>query len=121
MITKYENTPENFASAKSVIGGVVSINAATGGIEVLTGEDVPQVPVPQTVSRMQALIALESAGLLVSLEEHMTSASKIEQIAWNNAQEFNRESPMLTSLAGVLGLDDAALDVLFIAAGGIVV
>lgn len=121
MRTEYANTPENLELAKAVAGGVVGIDAASDTIVVLTGADIEQTPVPQTVSRMQALIALESAGLLAGIETYMTTAPKIEQIAWNNAQEFCRTSPMVLSLAAMLGLDDAALDGLFRAASGIAV
>lgn len=82
--------------------------------------------VPQTVSRFQAraalLLTLRNGVPLLDLIEAMMaepSVDRMMKLAWENAQTFERQSTTLLSLAGQLGLDEAALDALFVAAAGI--
>lgn len=81
--------------------------------------DFAAVPVPQVVTRMQAVMALHLAGLLDTVDAMMAQAPPADRIAWTHALEFRRTSPLLLSLAGALNLDAAALDALFITAAGI--
>lgn len=92
-------------------------------------EPVPPTPTPEEalaawrstaeVSRFQALAALHLAEKL----DDATAAAEVEGgltlLAWQNAQVFKRASPMMNALAPALGLDDEALDDLFIAAAEI--
>jgi hypothetical protein len=68
------------------------------------------------VSRFQAIAALYTAGKLDDAEAAVTAAGGLTVIAWQNAQVFRRTSPMMNALAPALGLDDEALDELFLAA-----
>lgn len=78
-------------------------------------------PVPQSVSRFQAKAALALAGLLEQANAVVAASGNVVlQLAWAEATEFKRNSPGINALAPALGLDDAALDQLFIAASGIV-
>lgn len=75
-------------------------------------------PVPQSVTMRQARLALLQAGLLAqvdtaidALPEPDKSAARIE---WEYSQEVHRDRPFVAMLAPALGLDDEALDALFI-------
>lgn len=83
-------------------------------------EAPPPPPVPQAVSRFQARAALYGAGLLDDVETAIADAVPLVQMAWADAQEFQRNSPTILALAGVLGLSESDVDELFITASGIV-
>lgn len=93
--------------------------AALAGLAV--APYVEPVSVPQVVSKFQAKAALRGAGLLSSVETMMAdpAADPLAVLAWTEAQEFRRTSPTVAAMAAALGLDDAALDALFITAAGI--
>lgn len=74
------------------------------------------IPIPQSVSRAQGLLVLEEAGILDSIEVYMLTASKKEQIAWKNIQQFERSSPLLNTLCSNFGLTETDVDQLFIQA-----
>jgi hypothetical protein len=79
-----------------------------------------KVPVPQTITRFQALAALHNAGLLTQVQAAVTaSTDPLVGLAWNNAQAFDRNSTMLASLATALNITQTQLDNLFIAGAGI--
>ena len=71
------------------------------------------------VSRFQAFAALYADGKLDDAEAAVAAAGGLTVIAWQNAQVFKRSSPMMNALAPALGLDDEALDELFLAAAEI--
>lgn len=75
----------------------------------------PEVPVPQLVSRFQAIASLHLSGLLPAIEAYMSdpSTDELTKIAWANAQEFRRDSPMIASLAVLMGWTESQLDDLF--------
>lgn len=79
------------------------------------------VAVPDEVSRFQAKAALALAGLLPQADAAVAASGNVVlQLAWSEATTFKRNSPGIAALAPALGLDDAALDQLFISAAGIV-
>jgi len=86
---------------------------------VFTPPAAQPIPVPQSVSRFQALAALHNAGLLDAAQAAVTAAGGLPLLAWNNAQSFERGSPTIASLAAALNLTPAQLDALFIAASQI--
>lgn len=78
------------------------------------------VVVPSSVSRFQALAALSNAGLLSRAQAAVNSATDpLVSLAWNNAQDFRRDSSMIASLAPAIPLTSAQIDALFIAAAQI--
>lgn len=81
----------------------------------------PVTSVPQVVTRFQARAALHLAGLLTTVEALMTDpqTDMLARLAWQDAQEFRRQSPTVLSMAATLGLTDAQLDALFTTAAGI--
>jgi len=95
-----------------------------GGVTV-TALHVPvALPAPvATVTRRQALRALNDAGLLNSVENAINAmtgpAGVAARIDWDNATEFRRDFPLLAQLASALGLTSAQVDALFAAAAAI--
>lgn len=84
-------------------------------------EEPPLDGVPQVVTRFQARAALHLAGLLTTVESLMTDpqTDMLARLAWQDAQEFRRQSPTMLFMAATLGLTDAQLDALFTTAAGI--
>lgn len=78
----------------------------------------PQVP--QSVTMRQARLALLGAGLLASVDAEIDSLpspqKEAARIEWEYATEVQRVSGLVPMMGAALGLDDAALDALFIAA-----
>lgn len=121
-----EITPEYHASL---------LAAQSSGAEIIADNNgVPQavMPAPPTeaealtvwrataeVSRFQALAALHLAGKLDDAIAAVEEEGGLTLLAWQNAQVFKRASPMMNALAPALGLDDEALDELFLAAAEI--
>lgn len=80
-------------------------------------------PVPQSITRRQARLALLSAGLLQAVEgaidgmdEPARTAAKIE---WEDATEIKRDHALIANLSVELNLSSEQLDELFIAASEI--
>lgn len=75
-------------------------------------------PVPKSVTMRQARLALLIAGKLgdaVTLIAGLPSPQKeMAQIEWEYSQTVERGRPFVALLGAALGLDDAALDSLFI-------
>ena len=86
--------------------------AETGPLTV--GPEV--VAVPEKVSRFQARAALLQAGLLAQAEAAVAQAGPLALLAWQDAQEFHRNSPTINGLAPALGLTAEQIDALFIVA-----
>ena len=104
---------------------------ASGASIVADNNGVPQAvfPTPPTeaevlaawrataeVSRFQAFAALYAIDKLDDATAAVEAEGGLTVLAWQNAQVFKRSSPMLAALAPALGLDDEALDDLFLAA-----
>ena len=79
----------------------------------------PPSKVPTSLSMRQARLALLGAGLLDTVQAGVATMPQAAQIEWEFAATVDRSSPLVAALSGALGLDDAALDVLFIAAAGL--
>lgn len=83
-------------------------------------------PVPAVVSRFQGREAMHQTphgeGSLFDAAEAALSSPDTPAMyrrAWDDLQEFHRDSEMLQALAGLLALSGSDLDALFILAGGI--
>lgn len=83
-------------------------------------EPVPQSVVPRTVTMGQAKLALFDAGLLAGVEAAINGLPEPTKaralIEWNYRPTVERNSPLVASLAALVGLDDEQLDALFTAA-----
>jgi hypothetical protein len=73
----------------------------------------PPSSVPERVTPRQARLALLNVGLLDTVEAKLRGKNRAAQIAWDYATEFNRNDPLITTIAKELNLTDAALDLLF--------
>jgi hypothetical protein len=78
----------------------------------------PPPPIPATVTRFQALATLSAAGHLPAIRTYIATLDQdnITRLAWENAADWERSSPTLAALATMLGLTDAQVDDLFVAA-----
>jgi hypothetical protein len=81
--------------------------------ETFTAPQPEPEPVPGTVSRLQAKAALFQAGLLSQVEAAISEADPIVQMAWADAIEFRRHSPVIIAMADELNLSEAQVDDLF--------
>lgn len=83
----------------------------------------PPAPVPSVVSMRQARLALLGAGLLASVGaaiERLPSPQKESaRIEWEYSTEVQRSSGLVSMMGEALGLDDAGLDALFVAAAAL--
>ena len=68
-------------------------------------DDGPAMPDP-VVSRFQAKAALLQMGLLDQVENLMAGMDAMTRLAWTEAVEFRRSSPLLNSLAPYLTWPD---------------
>lgn len=83
----------------------------------LNASPVPPVRlVPKAVTKRQGFLALLSAGLLDQVELVISSAPRAVQVTWATMQDFERDNPLISSLGSQLGLDDKAIDDLFVEA-----
>jgi hypothetical protein len=78
----------------------------------------PPPPIPSTVTRFQALAVLAAGGYLDTVRTYIATLDQnnVQRLAWENAADWERTSPTLNALAAMLGLTDAQVDELFIAA-----
>lgn len=78
----------------------------------------PAPPVPQAVTPWQAREALRRAGILPQVNAHIDALGENDQvyIAWHYAERIARQSPLIAAIAPLFGLNDKALDALFVAA-----
>lgn len=83
----------------------------------------PPPVIPAAVTMRQARLALLGAGLLDDVETAINAmaepAKTAARIEWDYSSELQRSHPLVTQLGGALGLDDAALDSLFVTAAGL--
>lgn len=87
----------------------------TGGNnpEMIPVSDLP--PVPNAITRFQARAMLLQAGLLDTIEAFMVNETtpRIYRLAWQDAQEFYRDSPLILTMAGIFSLSEEQLDNMF--------
>ena len=76
---------------------------------------VHAVPVPESVTKLQAYTALSAAGYTAEFDSFFVQNPEAKTI-WDLASEVERQNPLVSVIADALGLDDAQVDALFIAA-----
>ena len=96
----------------------VGIGWAFDGTEWTRPPEPSPEPV-ETVSAMQARIALRRAGLLAQVEAAVAQGDDELQDAWEYAIEWKRSSPTIAAIGTALGLSEAQIDDLFRAAAEI--
>lgn len=100
---KQEATDEQRAAAQAIVAAF----------------DADAETVPQSVTPYQARMALLGVGLLSSVDTLMgdPSTPQAAKLAWEYATQIYRDSAFIEALAPALGLTDAQIDALFVAAG----
>lgn len=77
-------------------------------------------PVPRSVTMRQARLALYEHGLLSSVQPAINAlpepAKSKSQIEWDYSNGLERQNPFVATIGTALGLDDSALDALFVEA-----
>lgn len=88
--------------------------------EVVAYEPPPaSVPVPASVSRAQAKIALSRAGLLSAVAQKVSEAGGEVAIWFEDALNWRRDNPNVAALGTSLGLTEEQIDGLFLSAAQI--
>lgn len=82
-----------------------------------------RLPCPHSVTMRQARLALLGVGLLDDVETAIAAMSEPAKsaalIEWNVSNELLRGNPLVAALGPALGLSDAQVDALFIAAAAL--
>lgn len=91
------------------------------GDEVVRMFHAVQTPVPQSITRAQARAVLILDGLIGSVQSAIDAIvdpvqRELVQNDWDHRLHFERDNQTLIALAAALGLDDEALDSLFVRA-----
>lgn len=96
---------------------------------VLVEGPLPPLPPPDpnearrtmVATPLQAKVALYNAGLLDEVENYISSETTnvVVKLAWNNAIQYERLSPMIENIGANLGLTPEQIDNLFIEAAQI--
>jgi len=101
-------------------------NTTTGPLSVVWPREPapPAKPVvPPAVTMRQARLALLGAGLLAPISAAIASmpgsAGEAARIEWEFASTVERNNPLILSLTSAMGMTDAQIDALFIAAAAI--
>lgn len=89
-------------------------------VEVAPTPEPPAIPtVPRAVTMRQARLALLGAGLLDAVAVAIAGAGPVASIEWQYAQEVQRSAGLVPQMATALGMTDAQIDALFIAAAAL--
>lgn len=104
-ITTYTSAAEAIA-AQSAQGGVLVYGG--GCVQLLTGADAPaDAPLATSITRMQAMLALNQLNLLATVQTAIASAPAAVQIEWANASSFDTSNSDVLTYAQKLGIDVA--------------
>ena len=76
-------------------------------------------PVPKWVSAKQVRILLLRKGLLAQVKQMIAQQDEATQIEWEFSEKYERDNPLLLSLAANIPLDSAQIDQFFIEAAAI--
>jgi hypothetical protein len=83
----------------------------------------PSPAIPQSVTMRQARLALEGAGKLDDVDAAIAAlplpTRKLAQIEWEYSNEVQRHNGIVSQLGPALGLTEAQIDALFVAAAAL--
>ncbi len=92
----------------------------TGAGAVLAAPDEHTLAVPDSVALWQARAVLAAHGLLEDASAAVTaSGDPVLRVVWEYGNYISRNSPGLGALGAALGLNEAQIDALFVAAAGL--
>ena len=76
--------------------------------------------IPRSLTRRQFKLALIRSGLFETVENMVAAASDLElRVTYQEAQDFERNHPMILQMAESLGVTDSEIDALFILGGSL--
>lgn len=75
-----------------------------------------KVIIPEFITRKQAKLILKQKGLLEQVESTLSGASELQKIEWDESLHFERNNPVLLSIAQSLNLSDEQIDQMFVEA-----
>jgi hypothetical protein len=78
-----------------------------------------QPTVPASVSMRQARLALAAAGLIGAVNAAIEAAGEAAKIEWEYSASVDRKWPLMAALQSALGLPEAQVDALFVAAAAL--
>lgn len=114
---------ENHPDAERFHVGNLYVDAIGGEPTQAEIDAVTQPGVPKSVTMRQARLALLQAGKLATVNAAVANmpgdAGEAARIEWEYSQEVHRDKALVLALAPVLGLNDAQLDALFVAAAAL--
>lgn len=84
----------------------------------LTAEELA-AKIPQSVTMRQARLALLAAGMLPAVTAAINAAGDAAKIDWEYAQTVDRGFGLVPAMAAQLGLTEAQIDALFVAAAAL--
>ena len=108
--------PEDSATQ---VDGVLRIFLESDWEQMRLDEMRARSPVPKQVTMRQARLALLGAGLLDTVETAIAGAGPAAKIEWEYAQEVQRAAGLVPAMATALGMSEAQIDALFIAAAAL--
>jgi hypothetical protein len=114
-------TAENHAEYDYPVDGWYWFDSLDAAMIALLAQTEVENGVPQSVTSFQARAALHVGGWLERVEALMADPNidPVARIAWEYAQELQRQSPTVAAFADALGLTDWQVDELFIQAAQI--
>lgn len=75
--------------------------------------------VPESVTNVQARLAMLNAGLLDDATSAVTALGEAALIEWEHSAVIHRDSPLVAEAAAALGLTDEQVDALFVSAAAL--
>ena len=95
-----------------------------GGVWEVETAAPPRRPVPTQVTRAQGKVVLIQMGLWQQVLDYVSGIpdpvqKAVAEVALNDTQYWQRNSPFLTQAAAALGMTDEQLDDLFVQADGV--
>jgi hypothetical protein len=127
MITKYYVDPDGaylgaYVGAEPPEGSIEVPAPPADGAEIWDGIQFSPAPAraPQEVSMRQARLSLLARGVLGQVDAAIDSLPSPDReaarIEWDYSSVVARDSPLVEMMGAALGLDESALDELFITA-----
>lgn len=120
------NIAEASADFAKAQGWVQSDTASTGDLYVngvFSAAPPPAPVIPQAVTMRQARRALRVAGMIGRVDAAIATLPSPQkedaQIEWEYSQEVQRHNGLVAAMAPALGLTNAQIDALFIAAAAL--
>lgn len=110
--------PATLPNGDIVCGPAINIDYA-GYMLVPWEMNDPGPVVPQSITPRQCRLLLLQQGQLASVEAMIASSTEDVRITWEYALEFNRNDPLLNSLATGMGWTTQEIDSFFIAASAL--